>query len=105
MIADLLREMLEELGCDDVAVAYTLTDGLDHLERGHPDVAILDIHLGTDLVEPIADRLRGAQTPFIYSSGFHEHELRKGAFRGIFLSLPYTLYELERALSAALSAE
>jgi DNA-binding response OmpR family regulator len=102
MIADLLREMLVELGCGSISLESTLSGGLHYLESHTPDVAILDIHLGTELSGPIAARLRELKVPFVVSSGFPLHELSERKFDTIFLSLPYSLDTLEAALVSVL---
>lgn len=46
------------------------------LDEGHRiDLAVLDINLGGDMVFPVADRLRAADIPLIFATGYGQSDL------------------------------
>ena len=70
VIARNLVKMLQSLGHHPVGPAGSVTKGLKILEcENPPDAAILDEHLGGELVTPIAERLSAQSVPFVIVSG------------------------------------
>ena len=70
LIAMLLEDILEELGCAVPGSALTLTQALDQADTGAADVAILDINLGGDPIFPVAAKLAERGMPIIFASGY-----------------------------------
>jgi DNA-binding response OmpR family regulator len=75
MIAMHLRQVLEEMGFDDVECASSLPAARNAMGRDLPGLALLDINIANDLVFPLARELADAGVPFIFSSGRTHGEL------------------------------
>jgi CheY-like chemotaxis protein len=97
IIAMTAEDMLEELGCTIVATATTLAGALAAVEREAFDLALLDINLNGVESLPVADRLREAGRPFVFTTGY-------GAVArdAPLVAKPYQLRDLEAAIREAL---
>jgi CheY-like chemotaxis protein len=98
IIAMTAEDMLEELGCTVVLTASTLAAALDAVQREEFDVVLLDINLNGTESLPVADRLREAGRPFVFTTGYGI-EAAGGA---PVVVKPYKLSDLEEAIAAAL---
>ncbi len=98
LVAMLLEDMLDELGCEVACSAATVADALRWLgEGGQPDAALLDVNIGGETVWPVADALRARRTPFAFTSGYGQ--LSEARFRDApLLSKPINGERLEEAL-------
>lgn len=103
LIAMLLEDMLTELGCIVAASAASLTQALREAESGAFDVALLDVNIAGERVFPVADALKSRGIPFAFATGYGEQGLRDDLRDHPVISKPYTVGELERALTAALA--
>lgn len=70
LIAMLLEDILEDLGCNLVGSALTLSQGLEQADTVDAEVAILDINLGGDPIFPVAERLAARKIPMVFASGY-----------------------------------
>ena len=68
-IAWLLGEMLTELGFSDIRAALDLPTARILVGEWTPDLAILDVHIGTDPIFPLANELRAREVPILFSTG------------------------------------
>lgn len=66
----MLEETLAEHGFIVAGTAKTLAAGLDLAGAGHFDVALLDVSLGPDRIDPIADLLARRRRPFVFATGY-----------------------------------
>ena len=100
MVAMLVEDMLEEIGCTTQYVAASVTQALDWLRhRPALDVAVLDANLFGAPIYPVANMLRDRGVPFVFSTGYGEGELHE-RYPGIrVLQKPYA----PEALGAALA--
>ncbi len=103
MIAMLVEDMLDELGCTVVGPAHALAPALD-LASGDAeiDAALLDINLGGQPVFAIADALRARGVPMIFSTGYGESGLRDVDRGSPVLQKPFRADDLAAALNKAL---
>jgi CheY-like chemotaxis protein len=107
MVAMMVEDMLNELGCVVVDVAGTVATGLalavdDALQI---DGAVLDVNLGAETVYPVAEALKAKGVPFVFSTGYSTVGIA-ASFAGVpILAKPYELRALERQLMAALRPE
>lgn len=102
IIAMTAEDMLEELGCTTVATATTVAEALAAVEREAFDLAVLDINLNGMESLPVADRLREAGRPFVFTTGYGSAG-RGTAHEDVpLVTKPYQLHELETAIAAAL---
>lgn len=76
-IATDLEDMLKQLGYEQVRIAGTLSDGQKLMIAMNPDVAILDVNLGTTLVFPLAADLSDRGVYIIFSTSVSPDELPK----------------------------
>jgi CheY-like chemotaxis protein len=70
MIAMLMEDMLEELGCEVVASAGTLDTAMAVADTDDFDIAFLDVNLGGVPAYPIASVLQARSIPFAFVTGY-----------------------------------
>jgi CheY-like chemotaxis protein len=97
IVAMMLEDMLEELGCELSGSAASIEEGLRLAERGGFDVALLDVNLNGRRSDPIADALLRAGTPFVYATGYGAAAVEPGSSIPV-LQKPYTMAQLRAAL-------
>lgn len=105
MIAMLVEDMLDELGCAVVGPAHALDVALA-LARGDDniDAALLDVNLAGQPVFPVADALRAKGVPAVFSTGYGDASLREADRGSQVLQKPFRAGDLARALATALGA-
>ncbi len=105
LIAILLEDILDSLGCDVVGPATTLAEASDLLGSGGAiDIAILDVNLGSDPVYPLADKLIADGVEVIFATGSHRSVL-PDRFAGCkVLEKPYAFSAVEHAIGALAKA-
>jgi CheY-like chemotaxis protein len=103
MIAMLVGDMLEDLGCLVVGPAHALDAALA-LARTESalDAALLDVNLAGQPVFEVADALRAIGVPAIFSTGYGEAGLRDIDHGAPVLQKPFLAGDLKRALDEAL---
>jgi DNA-binding response OmpR family regulator len=69
VIAMLLRRILQQHGFEVVGPFGRLGGAMSALEERAVDLALLDVQIGSELVYPLAARLRERDTPFIFLTG------------------------------------
>jgi len=69
VIAMLIEDWLGELGHEAVGPAASVAEGLKLLEAGGIDAALLDVNLGTERSDPIAEALAARKIPFAVMTG------------------------------------
>jgi len=78
MIAMLVEDMLDTLGCKVVGPAYGLETAMALAKSADDiDVALLDINLAGLSTFPVADALRVRGVPVVFATGYGEAELRE----------------------------
>lgn len=73
LVAMMMEDLLEQLGCEVVGSFGALSPALDWLDRQDdpPDGAVLDVNLGGgENVFPLARALRGRGVPFVFATGY-----------------------------------
>lgn len=103
LIAQMLRGMLEDLGCVVVGPAARVAEALDLIDVEPVDGAVLDICLNRQFSYPVADALRVRDVPFLFSTGYQPERVRPEYQACPILQKPYRTAELERALRALFS--
>lgn len=103
LIRMMLVDMIEEAGHSVVAEAGDIQKGAALATGADFDLAILDINLAGDTIEPIASAIAGRGKPFFFVSGYGSSGV-PDAFRGIpVVRKPCLLAELQSAIDSALS--
>ena len=72
LVAMGLESMVEDLGYDVFGTCSSVTDGLTVLERGTPNLAIVDLNLAGHSSRPIAEELSARGVPIIFATGYAE---------------------------------
>jgi CheY-like chemotaxis protein len=102
IIAMTAEDMLDALGCTVVASAATLEDALAAAAAGGFDLAMLDINLNGVASLGVADALKAAGTPFIFTTGYGAEG--SGNHRDVpLVTKPYRLTDLQDALAGAVA--
>ena len=71
VLAEELRDELERLGADVLGPVAAVGDALDLLAReALPDVAVLDVNLGGEMIYSAADLLAERGVPFMLATGY-----------------------------------
>lgn len=70
-----LIRLLEDLGVNVLGPAPSVKRAMSLLDANSCDGALLDINLGIETVEPVAERLDNAGIPFLFVSGYSSPKL------------------------------
>jgi DNA-binding response OmpR family regulator len=96
--------MLEEAGLEVIGPASGVREALSLLEHEGCDAAVLDVNLGNQTSEPIAQELISRGTPFVLVSGYSRTQL-PGFFRSApFIHKPLQPAELQAEIKRCLVA-
>jgi CheY-like chemotaxis protein len=100
LILLMVTEMLEEMGHTVVAEANNIKLALSLAQTANFDVAILDVNLGGEQIEPVAEAISRRNLPFIIASGYVSAAAEQ-RFRGRpTLQKPFNSAELTKVLQA-----
>jgi DNA-binding response OmpR family regulator len=99
MIAMMVADMCEALGHGEPVTAMTLAEALAVVAAGGFAAALLDVHVGTDAVWPVADALAAAGVPFAFMTGGGGDVPPAHAARPS-LEKPFRVAELDSLLNA-----
>jgi CheY-like chemotaxis protein len=73
LVAMMLEDLLEDLGCEVALSAAAVNPALAWIEAGGvADAALLDVNLGGELVFPVAEALAARGVPFAFTTGYGE---------------------------------
>lgn len=70
LIRMMIAGMVEELGHTVVAEAGNINDALALARTANFEIAILDINVGGERIEPVAEIVAGRRLPFMFASGY-----------------------------------
>lgn len=102
IIAVLLEELIEAAGGQAECLS-TLAAVQQALDRGTPDMAILDINIHNENSYAIAERLQLLGVPLIFASGYGSNGRPANMAEVPVVTKPYGLDELEQALAEAIA--
>jgi len=102
LVAALLEDRLEALGCHVVGPAAGVAEALQLLGAEQVDAAVLDVNLGGEMVFPVADALVERGIPFIFATAYGAAGVADRHSRRTVLDKPYQDRALEHALQSAL---
>ncbi len=97
-----LQDILDELGCELAACAARLTEAMDVAKDIQCDAAILDINLGGERIDAVADILAARGIPFVFATGYGEDGLMARHHLARLMEKPYDSEDLRKALSSIL---
>jgi DNA-binding LytR/AlgR family response regulator len=96
LVAEHLRGVLSDHGCEVVGPAPRVESGLDLLrDDGKLDGAVLDINLNGEFCFPIAKALETLSVPFLFLTGYDDRAIIPSEFQAVpFLGKPVDEAEL-----------
>lgn len=104
LVAMLLVDFLEELGCTVAAQASSVAEGLKRSNDTVFDIAILDVNLRGQPVWPVADALERQGRRFVLASGYDGNQTQSRYPDAAILAKPYDLQRLRQAIEAVRNA-
>ena len=103
MIAMTLEDMLADLGCHIAGTASQIEAALDMITLGGIDAALLDVNLGAEKIDRVADELERRHIPFIFTTGYGQAGIPALHKKHIVVQKPFRVDELGRALTQEIS--
>ena len=100
-ISMLIEELLEDMGCQVVAVAARLDDAMEKARTKTIDIAMLDVNLAGKRSYPVAAILRARGIPFIFATGYGVDGLSEELQDAPVLAKPFKQAQLAAILGAA----
>src|SRR3984893_653033 len=90
LIVVALESTLSELGFDVVAIATRISSAMEAVGRETIDCAILDVNLGSQRIDAVADALAARGCPFFFMTGYGTSDLPSShAGRVVVLQKPF----------------
>lgn len=103
IIAIALEEMLQELGFDVASSVSHVSDALAFLSRENVDVALLDVNIGIQKIDPVADALAARACPFVFTTGYGRSGLPAAHSHRAVLEKPFRMDDLAGIVRAELA--
>jgi CheY-like chemotaxis protein len=104
LVAMLVADLLRDDGADVLGPAETIDVALtllaDGAVEGVPHVAVLDMNLGGDPCDPIAEALVTRGIPFVLATGYGPEAVPERFAAAPVVSKPFETEELVRVLAA-----
>jgi CheY-like chemotaxis protein len=97
-IALALEETLRERGLVVVAVARKLKQALELIEKESIELALLDVNIGEDKIDPVADILAARNCPFVFTTGYGRAGLPESHASRMIIEKPFYIEEILSAL-------
>jgi DNA-binding response OmpR family regulator len=104
LISMMVRDWLEELGCETVGPAHSVRSALDLIEGASLDGAILDVTLGRENCYPVADALIKLGVPIAFATGRGGEEIDPRFKDAVVLSKPFSFEAVKGAVDRLISA-
>lgn len=103
-IAVMLTDMLEELGYEIAASVSRVSQAQEFLAGGEIDIALLDVNVGTEKIDPVADLLVERGCPFIFTTGYGQAGIPAAYAGCTVLQKPFHVNDLAGALDKELGS-
>lgn len=103
-LAVMLADMLEELGYAVAASASQVSQAKEYLAGHKVDIALLDVNLGDERIDPIADLLAEQACPFIFTTGYGQDDVPAAYASHSVLQKPFNINDLATALRKELGS-
>jgi CheY-like chemotaxis protein len=101
LIAVMVEDMLNELGCTVVGPASTISSALELAGSEELDGAVLDVNVRGERIDPVAEALFARDIPVLFATGYGEVKFAHGRSAPV-IDKPYTQEKLVKGLAAAL---
>jgi len=105
LVLMLVEDMLEDLGCTNVATAATVEQALQLIDSQEFDAAMLDMNLNGDRTHAVADALAAKGVQFLFATGYSGPDMLDGYGDRPILTKPYQAYELAAILAGFFAPE
>lgn len=102
IVSMLVEDMLAGLGAQVIGPAAQLGEAVELAQNARFDVAVLDVRLGGDSSQKVAEVLQERAIPYVLATGFDNPPPGCGGRSAPLLQKPYLQDDLERALELAL---
>jgi DNA-binding response OmpR family regulator len=99
-IALTLEDMLDELGFTVAGTVSRVAEALDMIDRETIDGALLDVNLGSQKIDPVADILARRGCPFIFTTGYGRSDIPTSHAERPVLQKPFRMEDLAAVLRA-----
>jgi light-regulated signal transduction histidine kinase (bacteriophytochrome)/CheY-like chemotaxis protein len=103
LIAADLETMLANHGISKVTTTPSVADAMRRLKDFTPDVAILDVNLGSATSLPIAEELLRREIPFVFATGYSDRSVIPATFSAPVVRKPYEASALIGAVRTVLN--
>ena len=103
-IALTLEDMLDELGFALAGTVSQIGEAMELIRREPVDCALLDVNLGTEKIDPVADLLASRNCPFIFTTGYGRSGIPAAHADRPVLQKPFRMDDLANVLRKNLSA-
>jgi len=98
-VAILIEEILESAGCIVMGPIPRLPEALDAVDHEDYDVAVLDVNLAGERINPVADALSERNVPFLFVTGYGANALPSEYAERPHLCKPFRMGDLLCTLS------
>lgn len=102
LIALMLGDMLADLGYHVAASVTQVGEALSVLADLSIDIALLDVNIGAQKIDPVADLLAARGTPFIFTTGYGNAGVPANYADRAILQKPFHINDLETILQTEL---
>jgi len=103
-IASNLTKSLEKLGASIIGPANSVASAMALIESAAKlDAAVLDIHLGSEKVFPVAQALLARGVPFVFTTGYSQASLPRAFAKQDLCEKPINTRALAQLLSARIN--
>jgi len=99
LVATLIEDMLQSAGCVVSGPIPRLAEALDAVDRGSYDAAILDVNLGGERIDPVAQALSCRNVPFVFLTGYSTGSLPGEYAERPYLRKPFKITDLLSTVS------
>src|SRR3954464_6642006 len=104
VVAPFTVDILDELGCEVVGPAPNMALAREMVEGGDFDAALVDVHIRGERAFPLCELLEAKGVPFVLTSGYADWSMPEKWDDRPRLQKPYTIEQVEGALSGLFSA-
>ena len=93
------EDCLMQLGASKVHLSASVSKALNVIEKVAITFALLDMNLGEQTSEPVAEALREQGIPFVFATGYGDTSHLSGAFENVkTLKKPYSKEDIAAVL-------
>jgi CheY-like chemotaxis protein len=103
VVGPFTADILDDLGCEAVGPAPNIAMARELIEGEDFDAALVDVHIRGERVFGLCDMLEAKGVPFILTSGYADWQMPDKLRDRPRLQKPYTIGQVQEALSALLA--